>query len=371
MRRFHPEAIRFMPLKLFPVRFVAASLLFAGHVSAASPVLKKGDAAPEIKVASWAQGEPVKAFEGDKVYIVEFWATWCGPCVASIPHVDALQKKYAAKGLVVIGQNLGEDAPTVSAFVRKMAGKMSYRVTVDDKSGGGRMAKTWLEAAGENGIPCAFIVNKSGRIAYIGHPMEIKDELLEKLLAEPSQKKESDGEEELVPTDSSAKSGELADAVRAAIAAGKWDEAEAALARLQEGLPAASAHVGGLLTVDLMLARKRTSDALGVAGALREDFSKNPAVLAALANHLAPAAGTPEDALALAEKIAGPLVSGEGDAAASATVALARVAFIRGDAAKAVALLEKAPAPVSESLRRDIASALADYRNNRLPKLAR
>lgn len=349
----------------------SALLLVQVGLQAASVTLRKGDAAPGIQVASWARGEAVNSFEGDKVYIIEFWATWCGPCVASIPHVDALQKKHAAKGLVVIGQNLGEDAATVSAFVRKMSGKMSYRVTVDDKAEGGWMAKHWLEAAGESGIPCAFIVNKSGRIAYIGHPAEIDDALLEKLLAEPSTKTGQVGESGLVPTDSAPHSQELASRVWSAIAAGQWDDAEAALARLQAGLPADSAHIGGLLTLDLLLARKQHEDALSIARVMREDFAKNPAVLAELANRLAPASGTPEPALALAEKIAASLAEGEGAPASRATAALARVAFLRGDAGKASALQEKALARAPEPLRREASAALDDYRGGRLPKLAR
>lgn len=360
-----------MLTKTFPPALIGALLLAQPMAHAATASLKKGNAAPAIKVASWAQGDAVKSFEGDKVYIVEFWATWCGPCVASIPHVDALQKKHAGKGLVVIGQNLGEDAGAVSAFVRKMSGKMSYRVAVDDKSEGGWMAKHWLEAAGENGIPCAFIVNKSGRIAYIGHPAEIKDELLEKLLAEPSTKKSQDGESAPVPTDSAEKSQELVRKVRAALDAGKWDEAEASLTRLQEGLPSESAHLGGLLTLDLMLGRKQYTDALGVADAMREDYAKRPAVLAELANRLAPAPGTPEPLLAMAGKIATPLAAGEGDVASRAASALARVAFIRGDAAKAVSFQESALALATGPVRADASAALAEYRAGRMPKPVR
>lgn len=359
-----------LPL-FFRGAFAVAILFLLTPLRAASAALKTGDAAPAIKVASWAKGDAVKSFEGDKVYIVEFWATWCGPCVASIPHVNELHKKYENKGLVVIGQNLGEDAATVAAFVKKMAGKMTYRVTVDDKAEGGWMGKHWLEAAGENGIPCAFIVNKAGRIAYIGHPMEIKEDLLVKLLAEPSTKAASEEEQEVVPTDSAVKSQELVASVRAAIAAKNWAEAEAALARLQEGLPAASAHLGGLLALDMMLARGQTGDALVVADAMREDFAKKPAVLIALADRLATSEKTPEPALALAEKIAAPLAAVEGDTAAAATSVLARIAFIRGDAAKAVSLQEKAIALLPEARRRELAPALDAYRAGRIPKSAR
>ncbi len=56
-----------------------------------------------------------------------------------------------------------------------MGDKMDYRVASDDTSDGsrGKMAATWMQAAGENGIPTAFLINGDGKVAYIGHPMTL------------------------------------------------------------------------------------------------------------------------------------------------------------------------------------------------------
>src|SRR5262245_48151778 len=150
------------------------------------PTLKVGDPAPKLQTGKWVQGEPVKNFEKDKAYLVEFWATWCGPCRVSIPHVNELHTQYKDKGFIVIGQDCWErDEGLVGPFVKNMGNKMTYRVALDDKAGSeqGKMAETWMAAAGRNGIPSAFLVDTKGLIAWIGHPMTLKGKLIEDVLA--------------------------------------------------------------------------------------------------------------------------------------------------------------------------------------------
>jgi thiol-disulfide isomerase/thioredoxin len=153
---------------------------------AADVTLKIGDPAPKLQTGKWVQGEPVKEFQKDKAYIVEFWATWCGPCRQSIPHLNETHLKYKDKGLVVIGQDCSEPNDNkVADFVKSMGEKMTYRVALDDKSSNtnGAMSVNWMQAAGQHGIPTAFIVDKQGTIAWIGHPMGMKEEVLDQVLA--------------------------------------------------------------------------------------------------------------------------------------------------------------------------------------------
>jgi thiol-disulfide isomerase/thioredoxin len=158
---------------------LAGIALNSAHAAA---TLKIGDPAPKLQVSQWVQGDPVKEFERDKAYIVEFWATWCGPCRESIPHLNEIHKKYKDKGLVVIGQNVSErDQKLVAPFVKKMGDQMTYRVALDTKDD--KMNETWMDASGQEGIPTAFVVDKKGILAWIGHPMTMKETMLEEVLA--------------------------------------------------------------------------------------------------------------------------------------------------------------------------------------------
>ena len=161
----------------------SASAVVAQEKAATAATLSVGDKVPELKGITWLQGDAVKSFdEKGKVYMLELWATWCGPCVAIIPHVNDLQKKYGDKGLVVVGMNVWEDkieAPT--EFLKKQGEAMSYRVAF---SGGskGDFATNWLKPAGVQGIPHAFII-QDGKILYSGHPSQLKDASIEAMLS--------------------------------------------------------------------------------------------------------------------------------------------------------------------------------------------
>lgn len=148
--------------------------------------LTLGSKAPKLEVKSYVKGTPVKQFEKGKTYVVECWATWCGPCIKSIPHLTKLQKEHGEK-LTIIGVAVMQDDPDeVTQFVEKMGDKMDYRVALDNvddpKAEEGLTVKNWLQASEQEGIPASFIVNGDGLIAWMGHPMEM-DEPLEKILA--------------------------------------------------------------------------------------------------------------------------------------------------------------------------------------------
>jgi len=144
------------------------------------PTLKLGDPAPALEVAKWVKGDPINLKSG-RVNVVEFWATWCGPCKASLPHLSALAAKYRGQvdvtGIAVY-ENGKDPLGDVERFVARSSAIMTFNAAYDDAKDR-PVAKAWLEAAGIKGIPASIIVDRGGRVAWIGGPMEGLEEALD------------------------------------------------------------------------------------------------------------------------------------------------------------------------------------------------
>lgn len=148
----------------------------------ASAELKIGDDAPKLSVKKWVKGDPVDLSKGDKIYVVEFWATWCGPCLRSIPHLSKLQEKHKDDDVVVIGiSSADRSLETVEKFVKAQGDKMAYTVAYES-SENPRTSKAYMDAFKVRGIPHAFVVDKKGDIVWQGHPMFGLDEVIEAVI---------------------------------------------------------------------------------------------------------------------------------------------------------------------------------------------
>jgi thiol-disulfide isomerase/thioredoxin len=141
--------------------------------------LNVGDPAPRLQVRQWIKGTPIRQFEKGKVYVVEFWATWCRPCIAGMPHLSAMARKYQ-DNVTVIGVDIYEKKGIgkVRSFVDSMGPRMDYVVAREDSN---FMETGWMDAFEVMGIPKSFVVSTDGRIAWIGHPKDL-DEVLRKIV---------------------------------------------------------------------------------------------------------------------------------------------------------------------------------------------
>ena len=114
----------------------------------------------------------LKDFEG-KVVILDFWATYCPPCIEEIPHLRALQKQYGKENLEVVGLHVGgaEDRPEVPAFVGKL--EIDYTLATPEDE------LTRFIFGGETAIPQTAIFSRSGKLLkkIVGFDEQIKKEL--------------------------------------------------------------------------------------------------------------------------------------------------------------------------------------------------
>jgi thiol-disulfide isomerase/thioredoxin len=146
--------------------------------------LMPGDAAPALHVSSWIQGQPVTSFEKGKVYVLDFWATWCGPCITAIPDLNKLSHTYKDR-VTFVGIDVWEPHQEAAGpFIKQMGNDMTYPVSQDavspDKLADAELgkwmveqadcSKDWLVASGTSniGIPQIFVINGEGKIAWIG-----------------------------------------------------------------------------------------------------------------------------------------------------------------------------------------------------------
>lgn len=126
-----------------------------------SAITKQPSPAWELKDLD---GKAVKSSDfAGKVVVLDFWATWCGPCRMEIPGFIELHKQYADKGLVVVGVSLDRGgASAVKPFVEKMG--INYRIVLGDE--------TIVSAfGGIEGIPTTFIIDRKGQIVgtHVGY----------------------------------------------------------------------------------------------------------------------------------------------------------------------------------------------------------
>jgi thiol-disulfide isomerase/thioredoxin len=139
---------------------------------------KMGDQAYPLTGLEWVKGKPV-TFEAGSVYVVEFWATWCGPCLRGIPHLTEIQHKFKDQKVTLISISK-EKVETVKPFVEKWGEKMDYTVAVDME---GDVINGYMKAFKQGGIPHAFIVNGQGQLVWRGHPRVDLDRVLPEVVA--------------------------------------------------------------------------------------------------------------------------------------------------------------------------------------------
>lgn len=135
-----------------PIRFTIATLAMLACV----PAHAEARPAPPFAVKT-LDGKPLRLADLKKrPVIVDFWATWCGPCRASMPHLSTMQSRYGKQGLTVIGLSVDENGPQgVRKFAQQLGVKFTLAMANDDV----------LDAYGPiRSIPTTFFIARNGDI---------------------------------------------------------------------------------------------------------------------------------------------------------------------------------------------------------------
>lgn len=362
---------------LAAMSFLTGSAFAADTAASAMPTLKIGDPAPAFQPSQWLQGAPFTQFRPGKTYLIDFWATWCGR--TSIPRVNDLATKYKDKGLVVVGVNSFEkNEAGVAPYIKKMGDKMTYPIVLDTKAAGsqGVMAESWVIAAGRDTIPCAFLIDAKGMIAWIGHPMELKTDLLEKVLDGTYDLKDASAKyaerlkaieqrkKDMAPAE--AKMAEMDKAIRAK----KWDEAAADLSEAEKLVPE---NRRGAVSVQMEMARfsifigsGNYTKACAWAEKVGAANNNNPRVQNFLAWTLATQKGVKVN-LDIAQRLANRAVELTKTNNAETLDTQAYILFLKGQQDDAVVAQTKAVALAPAAQKQALQTRLESYKKGQLP----
>ena len=150
---------------------LAVIVILAKYTSTSNSSVENVRPAPQFSLANLdGKNVSLKDF-ADKVMVVDFWATWCGPCREEIPHLNKLYENYRGKGVVVVGISMDAEGPeVVKQFAKEL--RMEYPVVMGNEN-------VQQDFGGIVGLPTTFIIDRKGNIVkkYTGYQPAIMQDM--------------------------------------------------------------------------------------------------------------------------------------------------------------------------------------------------
>ena len=145
-------------------------------VGPAAPVMEPGEAAPDFSLPDRSgRSYSLANFRG-RPLLIDFWATWCGPCRKTMPEVQRLHRKYGRQ-LQVVGINIEGNSPEVLGYLDE--GGYTFPVLFDS----GNWDSIVVMNYGVSSIPRTFLIDRDGRVLYAGHPQGLTEEQIQAAIA--------------------------------------------------------------------------------------------------------------------------------------------------------------------------------------------
>ncbi len=181
-----------MKRHIFARSVLAAILAFASTCGFAqynsTVTLKIGDPAPPIKVQTWLRGKPVTQFEKGKVYVLDFWATWCGGCIMSFPHITGIAEKYKDRvsfSSIDTKEDIDGKVDAVAKVTEFLPTAWGQQLKLDLAIDGDSdaMWDAWIKPLRRAGLPTTFVIDQEGRIAWVDVNLDHLEWVLDQVLA--------------------------------------------------------------------------------------------------------------------------------------------------------------------------------------------